>query len=61
MKEGLYYEDIRNGEILKCCTFTRSCYLFERSDGTLIEMEKTNHYKRVTSKKKIRSFTEGAE
>lgn len=50
-----------NGEILKCSTFTRSCYLFERSDGTLIEREKTNHYKRVTSKKKIRSFKEGAK
>ncbi|KAB2493191.1 hypothetical protein F8158_22765 [Bacillus cereus] len=56
MKEGLYYEDIRDGEILKCRTFTRSCYLFQRSNGELIEREKTTHYKRVKSKKKIAVF-----
>ncbi|AQY42559.1 TPA: hypothetical protein ACR3Z0_005645 [Bacillus thuringiensis] len=56
MKEGLYYEDIRNGEILKCKTFTRSCYLFEKCNGELIERVKTNHYKRITSKKKIAIF-----
>ncbi|MCU5570869.1 hypothetical protein OCA42_13335 [Bacillus cereus] len=56
MKEGLYYEDIRNGEILKCKTFTRSCYLFETCNGELIERVKTNHYKRITSKKKIAIF-----
>lgn len=56
MKEVLYYEDTRDGEILKCRTFTRSCYLFQRSNGDLIEREKTIHYKRVTSKKKIAAF-----
>lgn len=57
MKIGLYYEDIRKGEILKCVNFTRSSYLFENSKGELIDVkEKTNHYKRVTSKKRIQEF-----
>ena len=56
MKEGLYYEDIRNGELLKCIIFTRSSYLFSKSNGERVEREKTNHYKRITSKKKINEF-----
>lgn len=57
MKIGLYYEDIRTGEILKCINFTRSAYLFENSRGELVDVRvKTNHYKRVVSKKKIAEF-----
>ncbi|MGQ7871686.1 hypothetical protein [Bacillus sp. 1A] len=53
MKEGRYYEDIRDGQVLKCRTFTRSCYLFQRSNGDLIEREKTIHYKRVQVKRRL--------
>jgi hypothetical protein len=57
MKIGLYYQDIRSGDVLKCINFTRSTYLFLNSKGELIDIrEKTNHYKRVTSKRRIAEF-----
>lgn len=59
MKEGLFYVHTLTGEILKCETFTRSSYLFSRSNGSLLDVPKTNHYKRLTSKKLIRAFESG--
>lgn len=56
MKIGLYYEDITSGEILKCINFTRSQYVFKNKNGELIIKEKTNNYKRITSKRKINEF-----
>lgn len=56
MKIGLYYEDVRNGELLKCINFTRASYLFKNSKGKLIDVQKTNDFKRVTSKKRIAEF-----
>ena len=56
MKTGLYYEDIRTGEVLRCVIFTRSCYIFANVSNERLEVPKTNHYERVLSKKKIKQF-----
>lgn len=61
MKEGLYYRDIRTGEILKCKIFSPSCHVFINRNNVHIMRARYDVYQRITNKSEIEEFESNRE